>query len=59
MIEVHHRNASRSRRITWLLEELQLEYKLVKYQRDPDTHLAPPELTAIHPLGKTPCHGSA
>ncbi|XUW93521.1 glutathione S-transferase family protein (plasmid) [Burkholderia sp. M6-3] len=54
MIEVHHLNASRSRRITWLLEELQLEYKLVKYQRNLETHLAPPELAAIHPLGKAP-----
>lgn len=54
MIEVHHLNASRSRRITWLLEELQLEYKLIQYQRDPETHLAPPELAAIHPLGKAP-----
>jgi glutathione S-transferase len=54
MIEVHHLNASRSRRVTWLLEELQLEYKLVKYQRDPETHFAPPELTAVHPLGKAP-----
>jgi glutathione S-transferase len=54
MIEVHHLNESRSRRITWLLEELGLDYKLVQYQRNPDTRLAPPELTAIHPLGKAP-----
>ncbi|WP_176057647.1 glutathione S-transferase family protein [Paraburkholderia sp. BCC1876] len=54
MIEVHHLNESRSRRITWLLEELGLDYKLVQYQRNPDTRLAPPELMAIHPLGKAP-----
>ncbi|CAN7259375.1 glutathione S-transferase [Pseudoduganella sp. LjRoot289] len=54
MIELHHLNASRSRRITWLLEELGLEYKLVQYVRDPKTHLAPPELARIHPLGKAP-----
>lgn len=54
MIEVHHLNESRSRRITWLLEELNLDYKLVQYQRNPDTRLAPPELTAVHPLGKAP-----
>jgi glutathione S-transferase len=54
MIEVHHLNESRSRRITWLLEELGLEYKLVQYQRNPETRLAPPELMAIHPLGKAP-----
>ncbi len=54
MIEVHHLNASRSRRITWLLEELGLPYEVVCYQRDPVTNLAPPELKAIHPLGKAP-----
>lgn len=54
MIELHHLNASRSRRITWLLEELGLEYKLVQYERDAKTHLAPPELARIHPLGKAP-----
>ena len=54
MIEVHHLNASRSRRITWLLEELGMDYQLVMYQRDATTNLAPPELKAIHPLGKAP-----
>jgi len=54
MIEVHHLNASRSRRITWLCEELGLDYRLVAYQRDKTTNLAPPELKAIHPLGKSP-----
>jgi glutathione S-transferase len=54
MIEIHHLNASRSRRITWLLEELELPYKVVAYQRDPVTNLAPPQLQAIHPLGKAP-----
>jgi glutathione S-transferase len=54
MIEIHHLNASRSRRITWLCEELGLDYKLVSYQRDKTTNLAPPELKAIHPLGKSP-----
>lgn len=54
MIEVHHLNESRSRRITWLLEELGLDYKIVEYRRNPETHLAPPELMAIHPLGKAP-----
>lgn len=54
MIELHHLNASRSRRITWLLEELGVEYQVHSYQRDPQTRLAPPELKAIHPLGKSP-----
>ena len=54
MIRVHHLNNSRSQRILWLLEELELEYEVVRYERDPDTLLAPPELRAIHPLGKSP-----
>jgi glutathione S-transferase len=54
MIVVHHLNNSRSQRILWLLEELGVEYEIKKYQRDPKTMLAPPELLAIHPLGKSP-----
>lgn len=54
MIIVHHLNNSRSQRVLWLLEELGLEYDIVRYQRDAKTMLAPPELRAIHPLGKSP-----
>jgi glutathione S-transferase len=54
MIVVHHLNDSRSQRILWLLEELGLPYEVRKYQRDPKTGAAPPELKAIHPLGKSP-----
>jgi glutathione S-transferase len=54
MITVHHLNNSRSQRVLWLLEELGLDYTIVRYQRDPDTLLAPPSLRAIHPLGKSP-----
>jgi glutathione S-transferase len=54
MIVVHHLNNSRSQRILWLLEELGLEYEIRKYQRDPKTMLAPPELRAVHALGKSP-----
>ena len=54
MIIVHHLNNSRSQRILWLLEELGLDYEIKKYQRDAKTMLAPPELRAIHPLGKSP-----
>ncbi len=54
MITVHHLNNSRSQRVLWLLEELALPYQIVRYQRDPQTLLAPPELRAIHPLGKSP-----
>ncbi len=54
MITVHHLENSRSQRIVWLLEELGLPYQLKCYRRDPATLLAPPELRAIHPLGKSP-----
>jgi glutathione S-transferase len=54
MIVVHHLNNSRSQRILWLLEELEAPYEIVRYQRDAVTNLAPPELKAIHPLGKSP-----
>lgn len=54
MITVHHLNNSRSLRIIWFLEELGLDYKIQYYQRNPSTMQAPPELKAIHPLGKSP-----
>ncbi len=54
MITVHHLNNSRSQRVLWLLEELQVPYEVRRYQRDSKTMLAPPELKAIHPLGKSP-----
>ena len=54
MITVHHLNNSRSQRVLWLLEELGLPYEIKKYQRNPDTMLAPPELLKVHPLGKSP-----
>ncbi|MBS0427177.1 MAG: glutathione S-transferase [Proteobacteria bacterium] len=54
MITVHHLNNSRSQRVLWLLEELELPYEIVHYQRHPQTMLAPPELRQVHPLGKSP-----
>ena len=54
MITVHHLNNSRSQRVLWLLEELGLPYEIRKYERDAKTMLAPPELTKVHPLGKSP-----
>ena len=54
MIVVHHLNNSRSQRIPWLLEELGVPYRLEQHRRDGKTNLAPPELRAIHPLGKSP-----
>ena len=54
MIVLHHLNNSRSQRVLWLLEELGVPYEIKRYQRDAKTMLAPPELKAIHPLGKSP-----
>jgi glutathione S-transferase len=54
MIEVHHLNNSRSQRVLWMLEELGVEYTVVRYERDAKTMLAPPALKAVHPLGRSP-----
>ncbi len=51
---VHHLNNSRSQRILWLLEEIGAPYIIKPYERDATTSLAPPALTAVHPLGKSP-----
>lgn len=54
MIVVHHLNNSRSQRVLWLLEELDIEYDIKFYERDQKTMLAPASLRQIHPLGKSP-----
>ena len=54
MITVHHLNNSRSQRVLWLLEELEVPYEVKRYERDAKTMLAPPALLAVHPLGKSP-----
>ena len=54
MIIVHHLNNSRSQRVLWLLEEMGLDYEVKRYERNAETMLAPPELKAVHPLGKSP-----
>jgi len=54
VIVVHHLNNSRSQRVLWLLEELGLDYEIKRYQRDPQTMLAPAALREVHPLGKSP-----
>ena len=53
-IIVHHLENSRSQRVLWMLEELGLPYEVKRYERNPKTMLAPPELKAVHPLGKSP-----
>jgi glutathione S-transferase len=52
-IIVHHLMYSRSLRVLWLLEELGLEYELVRYERD-ESFRAPPSLEKAHPLGRAP-----
>jgi glutathione S-transferase len=54
MITVHHLENSRSQRVLWLLEELELPYEIQHYKRDPQTSQAPPALRQVHPLGKSP-----
>jgi len=51
---VHHLNHSRSQRLLWMLEELELPYEIRFYERNKATMLAPPELKKVHPLGKSP-----
>lgn len=53
MLTVHHLNLSRSQRVLWALEELELPYQIVRYQREPSM-LAPEALKKVHPLGKSP-----
>jgi glutathione S-transferase len=54
MLTVHHLNKSRSKRVLWLLEELEMPYQRIDHQRDAKTNLAPPGLKAVHPLNKAP-----
>jgi len=52
-IVLHHLNNSRSQRILWLLEELEIPFEIKRYQRTAQ-QLAPKELRQVHPLGKSP-----
>lgn len=54
MVTVHHLENSRSQRVLWLLEELEIPYEVRRYARDRKTMLAPPELRSVHPLSKAP-----
>lgn len=54
MLTVHHLGKSQSERIVWLCEELQIEYELKRYDRDPETMMAPAEYKALHPIGAAP-----
>ena len=54
MLTVHHLNNSRSQRVLWLLEEIGVPYQIERYERNPETMLAPASLIKVHPLGKSP-----
>jgi glutathione S-transferase len=49
---LHHLNASRSLRLLWLLEELGVPFSVKAYHRVDGR--APPALSQVHPLGKSP-----
>lgn len=53
MLTLHHLDYSRSTRVLWLLEELNVSYQLVRYPRAVGA-IAPASLNLIHPLGKSP-----
>jgi glutathione S-transferase len=54
MLIVHHLNNSRSQRVLWLLQELEIPHVVKYYHCNAKTMAAPPELLAVHPLGKSP-----
>lgn len=54
MLVVHHLNSSRSWRILWLLQELDVPHTVKSYQRDPRSMRAPASLRQVHPLGRAP-----
>ncbi len=53
MLTIYHLETSRSERVVWLMEELELENESQVYPRE-TTGGAPHPLHSIHPLGKAP-----
>jgi glutathione S-transferase len=53
MITIHHLGVSQSERIIWLMEELELPYRLKWYKRK-QNRLAPDEYLALHPAATAP-----
>lgn len=53
MLTLYHLKSSRSDRILWLLEELELDYEIVRFDRDP-AFRAPAAMREVHALGKSP-----
>lgn len=54
MIIVHDLENSRSQRVMWLLQELELPYEVREYKRNAKTMRAPESLKKVHPLGLAP-----
>lgn len=52
-ITIHHSPRSRSMRVVWLCEELNIEYRLEPVEMFSDA-MKRPEYLAVHPLGKVP-----
>lgn len=59
MLVVHHLNNSRSQRVLWLLEELELPYRIVRYQRNAETNLAPRKSRRCTHWASHPCWETA
>jgi glutathione S-transferase len=53
VLTLYHLKSSRSDRILWLLEELELDYEIVRFDRDP-AFRAPAAMREVHALGKSP-----
>ncbi|KAJ5240122.1 hypothetical protein N7468_004741 [Penicillium chermesinum] len=51
-LTLHHMGLSQSERIIWLAEELGIDYKFVKHNRDPV--FAPQSIKDLHPSGSAP-----
>lgn len=51
-LTIHHLQVGQGERIPWLLEELNIPYKLVNHKRSP--LLSPPDLKSKHPIGASP-----
>ena len=53
MITIHHLGVSQSDRVVWLMEELDLPYRL-KWHKRMESGLAPNEYLALHPTATAP-----
>lgn len=54
MLKIHHLVLSRSDRIVWLAEELELKYELVRHVRNAENFRSPDSLWEVAPMGKAP-----